>query len=91
MTEEHLLALLGAAEAKKEERTFTLPEGRLLTLYVASNGASMTVSKVQKLKLEGALLHAQNQKGEYYVLTLETVFAGAIDAPLSGARKAGFI
>ena len=27
MTEEHLLALLGAAEAKKDDRTFTLPEG----------------------------------------------------------------
>jgi hypothetical protein len=91
MTEEHLLALLGAAEAKKEDRTFTLPEGRLLTLYVASNGASMTVSKVQKVKVDRAFLHAQTLKGEYYVLALEDAFAGAIDAPPSGSRKAGFV
>ena len=91
MTEEHLLALLGSADAKKEDRTYTLPEGRLLTLYVASGGVSLTVSRVQKVKLEKALLHAQTTKGEYYVLAMEDAFAGAIDAPPSGARKAGFV
>ena len=91
MTEEHFNALLTAAEAKREERGFALPEGRSLTLYVACNGASLTVSRVQAAKLEKGLIHAQTAKGERYVVALEHCFGGSIDAPPTGGRKAGFL
>jgi hypothetical protein len=91
MTEEHFHALLSAAEAKKEERGYALPEGRSLTLYVASNGVSLTVSRVQAARIEKGLVHAQTTKGERYVVALEDCFGGSIDAPTSaGNRKAGF-
>ncbi len=45
------------------------------------------MSKVQKIKVDRAFLHAQTQKGEYYVLALEDAFAGAIDAPPSGSSQ----
>jgi hypothetical protein len=91
MTEEHFNALLTAAEAKKEERGYSLPEGRSITLYVASNGASLTVSRVQAAKLDKGLIHAQTIKGERYLVALQDCFGGSIDAPPSGGRKAGFL
>ena len=90
MTEEHFNALLTAAEAKKEERGYSLPEGRSLTLYVANNGVSLTVSRVQAARVDKGLIHAQTIKGERYVVALVDCFGGSIDAPPSGARKAGF-
>jgi hypothetical protein len=93
MTEEHLSALLAAAEAKKDDKGFLRAgEGRTLTLYVASSAASLTVSKVEALRAERDLLHARTTKGEVYVLALVDVYAGAVDAsPATGGRKAGFV
>jgi hypothetical protein len=93
MTEEHLFALLAAGDAKKEERGHLMPEGRTLTLYAGYNGANLTVSRVQAVKLDKGLLHAQTSKGEYYVLALVDCFAGSLEAPptASGSRKAGFV
>jgi hypothetical protein len=92
MTEEHLSALLGAAEAKKDgEGWMRPPEGRNITLYVSSNGASMTVGKVEALRVAGQLLRARTVRGEEFVLALEDVFAGAVDAPATAGRKAGFV
>ena len=90
MTEEHLQALLAAAEAKKEERGHSLPEGRSLTLYVASNGANLTVSRISTVRVDKGLIHARTIKGEYFVIALVDCYAGSLEAPPSGARKAGF-
>ncbi len=91
MTEEHLQTLLTAAEAKKEERGHSLPEGRSLTLYAGYNGASLTVSRVSAVRLEKGILHARTIKGEYYLIALVDCYAGSIEAPPSGSRKAGFV
>jgi hypothetical protein len=93
MSPDHLSALLAAAEAKKDEKGWSkTKEGRLLTLYVAANGASLSVSKVQALRVEGMLVHAKTVKEELFILALETVYAGAVEAPASaGGRKAGFV
>lgn len=91
MTEEHLTALLTAAEAKKDEKGFLrTAEGRTLTLYVASSAANLTVSKVEALRPEKGLLHARTVKGELFVLAIADVYAGAVEAPSTGTRKAGF-
>ncbi len=93
MTEEHLTALLAAAEAKKDDKGFLrVGEGRTLTLYVASTAATLTVSKVEAVKHERELLHARTTKGELFILALADVYAGAVDAsPSAGGRKAGFV
>ncbi|HET9955431.1 MAG TPA: hypothetical protein VFQ61_13040 [Polyangiaceae bacterium] len=91
MTEEHLSALLSAAEAKKNDQGFLQPsEGRTITLYMASGGASLQVSKIEALRTERDLVHARTTKGELFVLALVDVFAGSVDGPSSGGRKAGF-
>lgn len=91
MTEEHLNALLAAGDAKKDDQGSMRPaEGRTWTLYVASGSASLTVSKVETLRVDRDLLHAKTGKGELFILSLKDVYAGAIDAPSGGGRKAGF-
>jgi hypothetical protein len=92
MTEEHLNALLAAGEAKKDDQGAMRPaQGRTWTLYVVSGSASMTVSKVESLRVDKELLHARTSKGELFILSLKDVYAGAIDTATGGsARKAGF-
>jgi len=91
MTEEHLTALLNAADAKKDDKGWVAAsDGRLFTLYVAYGGASMSVGRVDAVRVEGKLLHARTSKGELYLLALADVYAGAIEGPTATSRKAGF-
>lgn len=92
MTEEHLTALLAAAEAKKDDQGFSrAADGRTWTFYVVSGSASLTVSKVEAVKVERELLRARTTKGELYILALKDLYAGAVDAPGANTRKAGFV
>ena len=92
MTEEHLTALLTAAEAKRDDEGFTRPaEGRTLTLYLASGSASLTVSKIEALKVDKDLIRARTTKGEIFLVELKDVYAGSVDTSGGSARKAGFV
>jgi hypothetical protein len=92
MTEQHLSALLTVAEAKRGTDGWAkAPEGCHLTLHVAFNGASLTVSRVEAVRSEAGLVKARTGKGDVYVLALADIFAGAVDAPSSAGRKAGFV
>ena len=92
MTEDHLEAFVKAAGAKRDDDGWwRTASGGLVTVYVASNGASLTVSRIEALKSEGALVHAQTVRGELYILELDDIFAGAVEAAPSGSRKAGFV
>jgi len=92
MTEEHLTALLAAADAKKDDQGWTTAsDGRTWTLYVASGAATLTVNKVEAVRIERELLRARTSKGELFILSLRDLFAGAVDAPTSSNRKAGFV
>ena len=91
MTEEHLTALLTAAEAKKDERGFQRLADRTLTLYVVCGSASFSVSKVEALRVDRDLLHLRTTKGELYIIAMQDAYAGAIEAPSAGSRKAGFV
>jgi hypothetical protein len=93
MTETMYTALLDKAEAKKnDDGEAELPEGRTLTLYVAHDGCSMTVSRIVALRLEQAgVVEARDNKGESYVLGLDDVFAGSISGGKTAEqRTAGF-
>jgi hypothetical protein len=92
MTQEHLAALLAAGEATKNaDGWMGLPEGRSLTVYVASGTSTLSIGRVHALKAEHALLHARTSKGEHFIVALEDAFAGSVDAPSGIAKKAGFL
>jgi hypothetical protein len=94
MTEEMLRIVLETAEGKSDKDGWvTLPEGRSLTLYLAHNGASLTVAKIGALRAAQGILRAKSAKGQLFVLALTDVFAAAIDGAneSSAARKAGFL
>ena len=65
MTGEHLEAILKSAQAKPEKDGFVaVPEGAALTLYVAHDGVSLTVSRVEAVKIDGELVHARTARRE---------------------------
>ena len=94
MTGEHLQAILKLAGAKTEKDGWsTLPEGSAMTLHVAHDGASMTVSRIDALKEDGELLYARNPRRELFVIVRSDVFAAALEGePTAGkvVRRAGF-
>lgn len=94
MTETMFASVLDSARSKTDSDGWhTFPDGRLVTLYAAHNGASLTVAKIEAIRASGGALRARTQKGETFHLSLEDVFAIACDAgstPTAG-RKAGFL
>lgn len=95
MTETMYTTLLEKTEAKKTKGgEAELPEGRTLTLYLAHQGCSISVSRLVTLRLEQeGIIEARDNKGEIYVLSLDDVFAASIQggSKSSPARKAGFL
>ena len=91
MTVDHLTAIIKAAEARKDDKGWWVTqEGRHVTLYASSGGSSLTVSRVEAIRVDGALVGARTVRGEEYLLALEDVFAGAVEPQAQGARRAGF-
>ena len=92
MTQEHWAALIEASGAKADQTGFlTPPEGKLLTLYVASSSATLSVQRIEGVRQVQGLVHARTKKGELFVLALEDVFAGAVEETQGSSRKAGFV
>jgi hypothetical protein len=91
MTEDHLTALVQAAEAKKDgQGWWVTQEARHMTLYVSSEGSSLTVSRVEAVRLDGPFVKARTVRGEVYIVALSDVFAGAVEPRAEGGRRAGF-
>ena len=93
MTHDMLKTVLASADTKEEDGWSLLPSGRLLSLYAAHDGVSLTVQKIEAVRLAHGLLHARNNKGETFLLALEDLFAAAFDASSESkpVRKAGFL
>ena len=93
MTGNHLEAILKQASAKLDKDGFhALPEGAVLTLYVAHDGASLTISKVEAIRLDGELVFARTSKRETYTLVQTDLFALAVEGTVGqpARRTAGF-
>lgn len=91
MTDDHFAAFITAAEAKKDkEGWWTAQEGRHMTLYASFAGSSLTVARIEALRVDGQHVKARTVRGEVYVLALADLFAGQIEPQLQGARRAGF-
>ncbi len=92
MTQEHWAALIGASGAKKDDEGYLAPpEGKLVTLYVASGSSTLSVQRIEAVRQEQGLVYARTKKGELFVLALEDVFAGAVEETQGSSRKAGFV
>jgi hypothetical protein len=93
MTGEHLEMILKNAQTKVEKDGFAnLPDGSSLTLYIAHDGVSLTVPRVEAVKVEGELVFARTAKGERFSIGRSDLFAVAVDGAATGApvRRAGF-
>ena len=92
MTGEHLEAILKNAQAKAEKDGYTVvPDGASLTLYAAHDGVSLTVSRVEALKIDGELVYARTVRRETYALARTDLFAVALEGAVGQpARRAGF-
>ncbi len=92
MVGEQLQAIFKGAQAKAEKDGFTaLPEGTTATLHAAHGGVGLTISRVEAVRVEGALLTARTAKRETYSVDVGDVFAVAFEGAGNGpVRRAGF-
>lgn len=94
MTPEHLDMVLKTLKASQDkEGFFAVAEGSSLTLHLAHDGAALSISRVEGVKVDGDLVYARTQKKELFAFVRADVFAVAADGPAGGqtARKpAGF-
>jgi len=93
MTDEMLRTVVEVAGAKFDEQgVAAMAERQTLTLYLAHDGATLSVGRVVRLALRGHVLKAEDDQGEVFVLALEDAFAASIAGPSgSSSRKAGFL
>lgn len=93
MTETQLQSVLKTLKVTAEkDGTSKLPEDSQLTLYVSHAGASLTVSKVDQLKIEGDLVQARTVKKDMFVVALSDIFAVQSEtASTTSRRTAGFV
>jgi hypothetical protein len=92
MTGEHLESILKSSQAKAEkEGWLAMSDGSTLTLYAAHDGVSLTVPRVEAVKLDGELVYARTVKRETFAIGRSDLFAvameGAVGQPV---RRAGF-
>jgi hypothetical protein len=94
MTGDHLDAILKISGGKADKDGWhALPDGGTMTLHVAHDGASMTVPRVDAIRLDGDLLYARNPKRETFVVVRTDIFAIAFESDASAGkvvRRAGF-
>ncbi|MBK8253400.1 MAG: hypothetical protein IPK82_12130 [Polyangiaceae bacterium] len=93
MTHDMLKAVLSEAQSKEQDGWSVLESGRLLSLYAAHDGVSLTVQKIEAVRVAHTVVYARNTKGETFLIALEDLFAAAFDAGSESktARKAGFL
>lgn len=86
MTQDQLEAALKQLSAKLDkEGWWATPEGSLLTVHVAHDGASLSVSRVEALRVDGVIVTARTPRREMHAFVRDDVFALASDG--GGAEK----
>ncbi len=92
MTPEHFDQILKNAQAKGEKDGYlALPDGVTMMLYVAHAGASLSVQRVEAVKVDGELIYARTSKRETFAVVRADVFAVATEGSTgTPVRRAGF-
>jgi hypothetical protein len=91
MTTDQLAKLLELAEARKGEEGWSSLGQYTLTLHTAYNGASISFSRIEEVKVSSPLLFCKSTRGETHIVRVEDIFAGTIEASREKGRKAGFV
>ena len=91
MTGDQLGALLKLAEATKADDGWSALGQHTLTLHTAYNGASLSLARIDSIKVQGAMLYAKTARGEIHVVILDNIFGGSIEPSKETGRKAGFV
>ncbi len=92
MTHAEFESILKTLNAKTDKEGWAqFPEGSTATLHVAKDGSGLTLSRVEAVKVDGAVLYARTPKKEVYATLAEDLVAVAFDPGSSQpARRAGF-
>jgi len=92
MTEDQLSEILKIAGVKEKDGYHVLPEGATLTLYIAKNGASLNVPKIEAIKIDGDMVLARGKKELFFVAPGDIFGAGLETTTTAGQplRRAGF-
>jgi hypothetical protein len=93
MTQDQLDAVLKQLSAKADkEGWWAMPEGSLLTIHVAHDGAQLAVQRIESLRVEGAIVIARTHHKELNCFVRDDVFALASDGATGekGRNRAGF-
>jgi hypothetical protein len=94
MTGEQLDAILKTLGAKSDKDGWQeLADGNTLGIYVAHEGASITIGRVESLRRDGEVVYARNAKREMFAVVRSDIFALSLDGEGTAAkagRRAGF-
>jgi hypothetical protein len=93
MSAEHIDVILKTAGSKPDKEGWCpLGEGSTMTIYLASNGATLTIARIESVKLDGDMVFARTPKREMFLFSRKDIFAIALDGGAVGqpARRAGF-
>jgi hypothetical protein len=93
MTQEQLDAILKQLSAKLDkDGWWTMQEGALLTVQVAHDGVPLPLSRIEQLRVDGAIVTARTPRRETHCVALADVFAMSTDggAQADKGRRPGF-
>ena len=90
MDEKNFAQILDNATVEKDGDWTVLQGERTMTLHVAHEGVGLNLTKICRVRVDGALLFAEGINGELSVTELKNVIAVAVEAENKAARKAGF-
>jgi hypothetical protein len=93
MNREELDEILKAFETRAVKGEVLPSAEASFSMYAAHSGASLSVTRIEALKIAGTVLFARTSKKETFAVPLASVFALSMDvSPGSTARKpAGFV
>lgn len=90
MTNEVFQSVLKLCEASQKDGWQQLPEGRQLTVHLASGGVGLTISRITRVRTEGPQVEVRTLRDETFVFVLPDAFACAYEDSGSKSRRAGF-
>ena len=80
MTQDQLDAILKQLSAKADkEGWWVMPEGALLTIHLAHDGAMLAVSRVESIRVDGVIVTTRTHRKEQHCFVRDDVFALASD------------
>ena len=91
MKDEHFDSILKSHAKTDKEGWQVMPEGIFLTFYLAHEGVSLSLSRIEAVRQEGDLLYARGLQRALFALEKKDIFVVAVEGSKSQpVRRAGF-